>query len=281
VRIEETRETLRRYGVRPKRELGQSFLIDEMVASRITDAAGLSESETVVEIGAGLGILTELLARRAERVIAVEVDARLFKALRVRLQQLENLTLLNQDILRLDFGELLRQEKIGTIKVVGNLPYQITSQILNCIIENRALIKLAVLTLQDEVARRVVSAPGKREYGLLSILVQYYTRPELLFSIKPSCFYPSPRVLSTVVRLNSRASPPISVNEELFLRLVKASFSRRRKMLKNALRASFSEDILKRLSVCSEIDLRRRAETLSILEFGELTDGLSRAMRSP
>jgi len=272
---------LRRYGVRPKRELGQSFLIDEMVASRITDAAGLSESETVVEIGAGLGILTELLARRAERVIAVEVDARLFEALRVRLQQLENLTLLNQDILRLDFGELLRQEKIGTIKVVGNLPYQITSQILNCIIENRALIKLAVLTLQDEVARRVVSAPGKREYGLLSILVQYYTRPELLFSIKPSCFYPSPRVLSTVVRLNSRASPPISVNEELFLRLVKASFSRRRKMLKNALRASFSEDILKRLSVCSEIDLRRRAETLSILEFGELTDGLSRAMRSP
>lgn len=277
--VGEIREILRSHGVRPRKELGQSFLLHEEIACKIADRAELGKRETVLEIGAGLGILTEPLLRRAGRVIAVEVNAGLCEALKTRLRDFKNLTVLNEDILRLDLKKLLRGERPGTLKIVANLPYQISSPILNYILTNRSLIELAVLTLQDEVARRVVAQPGKRDYGLLSVLIQYRALSETLFSIEPSAFYPTPRVLSTVVRLKLRSSPAISVDERLFLKLLKASFSQRRKMLKNALGASFSPELVNKISSYSGIDLRRRAETLSLSEFGRLTDALSRAIQ--
>ncbi len=279
MKAHEMREVLRSYRLRPRKELGQSFLLDEGIAGKIVDLAELTRQDMVLEIGAGLGILTELLLARAGKVVAVEVDTKLCDALRARLHRFSNLTLLNGDILKLGLKELLKGDTTGRSKVVSNLPYQITSRVLNYVLANGALIELAVLTLQDEVARRVVAQPGTKDYGLLSVLIQYHSLPEVVFSIEPSSFYPSPRVLSTVIRLRLRADPAISVDERLFFRLLQASFSQRRKMLKNALRTSFSAEVVDGLSSHSRVDLRRRAETLSLSEFGELTEALSKAVK--
>lgn len=280
MRAYEIRETLRALGVRPRRERGQSFLLDEAIAQRIADQAELSKEDVVLEIGPGLGILTEPLLRRAGQVVAVEVDARLCEAVKSRLSSFGNLTLINSDILKLDLSKLPGGERSGRLRVVSNLPYHITSPVLDYIIRNRALIELAVLTLQDEVAKRTVCGPGSKEYGILSVVVQNHTRPEALFSIEPPSFYPSPRVRSTVVRLRMRAFPAISINEGLLSRLLKAAFSQRRKMLKNALRRSFPSEMVEHLSFRCKIDLRRRAETLSLSEFGQLAKALSRLMNA-
>ena len=271
----EIRKILRRYGVRPRKELGQSFLLDEHIAESIVDEAQLTEEDTVLEIGPGLGVLTEPLLRRAGRVFAVEVERGLCEALRVRLPNWENLTLLNENILEIELTRIA-EEGTGKLKIVSNLPYQVTSPILNYILENRTLIQLAVLTVQNEVARRITAQPGGKAYGLLSILVQYRASPEMLFSIQPSSFYPSPRVVSTVVRLELRTTPVLSVDEPMFLRLLKACFSQRRKMLKNTLRTSFplTPELFGNISHQTGIDLRRRAETLSLFEFGELAKAL-------
>ncbi len=280
MRVDEIRQTLRALGVKPRRERGQSFLLDEAIAQRIADQAELSKEDVVLEIGPGLGILTEPLLRRAGQVVGVEVDARLCEAVKRRLWSFGNLTLINSDILKVDLSRLPAGEGSGRLSVVSNLPYHVTSPVLDYILRNRALIELAVLTLQDEVARRTVCGPGSKEYGILSVVIQNYTRPEALFSIEPPSFYPSPRVRSTVVRLRMRTSPAIATNERLLSRVLKAAFSQRRKMLKNALRTSFPSEMVDNLSSECRIDLRRRAETLSLPEFGQLTEALGRLMNA-
>ncbi len=271
----EIKEILRRYGVRPRKGLGQSFLLDEHIAESIADQAQLTEEDAVLEIGPGLGILTEPLLRKAGRVFAVEVERGLCEALRVRLPNRENLTLLNENVLEIDLSRMAEKGS-RKLKIVSNLPYRLTSPILNYVLENADLIQLAILTVQNEVARRITAQPGGKEYGLLSVLVQHRASPEILFSIQPSSFYPSPRVVSTVVRLEVRTTPVISVDEPVFLKLLKACFSQRRKMLKNTLKTSFplTAELLGNISHQTGIDLRRRAETLSLSELGELAKAL-------
>lgn len=255
----------------PKKSLGQNFLVDGHVAQRIIEEAGITRDDTVVEIGPGHGVLTRGLAERAGRVVAVELDERLIEGLRAEHAELSNLEILHADALKFDFGGLG-----GPLTVVANLPYYISTPILTRLVSFRTKIRLMVLMLQKEVAVRIAAPPGGREYGYLSVMVQLYTEPELLFTVKPGSFKPAPKVDSAVVRLTVLNKPAAPCRDYARLeQLVSAAFSQRRKTLKNALRSSglFSDEAIEAMG-STGIDPSRRAETLTVAEFAALSDFL-------
>jgi 16S rRNA (adenine1518-N6/adenine1519-N6)-dimethyltransferase len=272
---------LLRLGLRPKKALGQHFLLHPHQARRIVAALDLAGEETVVEIGAGLGALTGLLAPAARRVIALERDPELARFLAEELLvETPGVEVICQDVLEFDFPGVAR-EAGRPLALVGNLPYQITSPLLFTLIRDAAAIAQAVLMMQLEVGERLLASPGTKDYGILSVLVQYHFRVTRLFSLSPGNFYPPPQVDSVVLRLVPETSAPVALDAALLQQLVKTAFGHRRKTLNNTLvsgAAAFglSPEAMRALLAELNIDLRRRGETLSVAEFVATSNQVAR-----
>jgi 16S rRNA (adenine1518-N6/adenine1519-N6)-dimethyltransferase len=282
VSFESPKTLLHRLGLRPKKALGQHFLLHPHQARRIVAALSLTGVETVVEIGSGLGALTGFLALAARRVIALERDPELARFLREELLvETPGGEVICQDVLEFDFPGAAR-EAGRPLTVVGNLPYQITSPLLFTLIRDIAAIAQAVLMMQQEVGARLAAGPGTKDYGILSVLVQYHFRITRLFSLSPGNFYPPPQVDSMVLQLVPATSAPAAQDEALLHRLVKIAFGHRRKTLSNTL-VSGAESLGLRPEAMRAmveelgIDLKRRGETLSVAEFVEISNRVALA----
>ena len=265
--------------------LGQNFLINRSIPERIAESAGLDESRGVLEIGPGIGTLTQELSKRAGKVIAVELDKRLIPVLGNTLSGFKNAEIISGDILKTDI-RLLVADKLSGFKpcVCANLPYNITSPVIIALIESGCFDTITIM-IQREVAARLCAQPGTPEYGALTVFVNYYTEPEILFDVSPDCFMPQPKVTSSVIRLKRRSGSTYSPeDEDLFFKTVKAVFSVRRKTLINALSPAFKtclskEDISEIICSCG-FDCSVRGETFGIVEFVSLSDAISRAINT-
>ncbi|WP_018086064.1 16S rRNA (adenine(1518)-N(6)/adenine(1519)-N(6))-dimethyltransferase RsmA [Desulfurispora thermophila] len=263
---------MQKYGLKARKSLGQNFLVDQNIVQKIVDAAGLTPSDTVVEIGPGLGVLTARLAQKAGRVIAVEIDQHLIPVLQENLAAAGNVQLVHGDALHTDFAALTGGVPFT---VVANLPYYITTPLLFHLLESGYPIRRLVLMVQDEVADRLAAPPGNKQYGALSVMVQYYTRVEYMFKVPRTVFIPRPGVDSAVVRLEKRETPAVPVPDEaLFQRLVRGAFAQRRKTLANALAAALPflsreqwQQELRALGLPDNV----RGEMLSMEQFAALT----------
>lgn len=267
--------------IRPKKSLSQNFLVNLGAAKRIVDSLNLSPEDSVLEIGAGKGVLTQFLIEKAKKVYAVELDKNLAEFLKQKFLHQKNLEIINQDILKVDLRKLVSPKQ--RIKIIGNLPYQITSPILDWLIEYKNLISQAVLMVQKEVAIRMSASPRSRDFSTLSIFVQVYTKPHILFSLKPGSFHPPPKIESTVIVLDFLTlSKVIPEEEKLFFQIVKASFSTRRKTILNSLNVNLRlpknliEKILKEVGISPQT----RAESLEIKQFVSLTRQIKKINRT-
>lgn len=266
-----TNHILHRFKLRADKKLGQNFLIDEDIVRRIVEAAELTPEDKVLEVGPGIGTLTQGLAESGADVVAVELDKRLLPVLDVTLEGYDNVRIVNDDILKVDIMQEIGAENF---KVCANLPYYITTPIIFALLEKRLPMERLVAMVQKEVAERMAAQPGGREYGALSVAIQYFTEPEIAFIVPPASFIPAPAVDSAVIVCKRRKQPPVQVcDEALFFRVVKAAFSMRRKMLNNALKnmGISSEQCAKWLELAG-IDGKRRGETLTLEDFAALTN---------
>ena len=273
-----TQHILNRFKLRADKKLGQNFLIDENVVHQIVAAAELSEADTVLEVGPGIGTLTQGLAESKARVVAVELDTRLLPVLATTLNGYDNVRVVHGDILKVNI-----MEEVGapSFKVCANLPYYITTPIIFALLEKRLPMERLVAMVRKEVAERMAAQPGGKEYGALSVAIQYYTEPKIAFVVPPTSFIPAPAVDSAVIVCKRRSKPPVEVcDEALFFRVVKAAFSLRRKMLSNSLKnmGIKSEQVAKWLELAG-VDGKRRAETLSLEDFAKLTNSFNEAVK--
>ena len=273
-----TQHILNRFKLRADKKLGQNFLIDENVVRQIVEAAELSEADTVLEVGPGIGTLTQGLAESKAQVVAVELDTRLLPVLATTLEGYDNVRVVHGDILKVNI-----MEEVGApeFKVCANLPYYIKTPIIFALLEKRLPMERLVAMVQKEVAERMAAQPGGKEYGALSVAIQYYTEPEIAFIVPPTSFIPAPAVDSAVIVCKRRAKPPVEVcDEALFFRVVKAAFSLRRKMLSNSLKnmGIKGEQVAKWLELAG-VDGKRRAETLSLEDFAKLTNSFNEAVK--
>lgn len=279
-----TKEIIQRHGFSFKKSLGQNFLIDRNILGKIVAAAGLDAAKGALEIGPGIGALTEKLAQEAGKVAAVEIDQRLLPILREVLEPYPHVHVIHGDVLKLDLPELFAAEFSGVsgVSVVANLPYYVTTPILMKLLEEKLPLEHIVVMIQKEVAERMAASPGGKDYGSLSIAVQYYSVPELICTVPHSVFIPQPNVESAVIRLSVRKTPPVSVADEaFFFEVVGASFAQRRKTIANNLKSRFfageGRERLEQLLGEAGILPSRRAETLSLEEFAKLSDTLLEA----
>jgi len=272
------RKELAEYGLIPRKKWGQHFLADKNILKKVIKTAEIEKEDVVLEVGPGLGGMTQALAHEAKKVIAVEIDARLAEILRNKLADTPNVEIIRSDILKFDVRKHLGSGK-RPVKVVANLPYQISTPLLFHFIESRDLFSALILMLQKEVAERMVAPPGGKTYGPLSVLVQSVADVSICFTIKPSAFFPPPEVESAVIRLSWKERPMIAPEQEGWFRLVvKGCLGYRRKTLANALKHSdlpLPENLKERLEEVG-IDPRRRPETLSVQEFVGLASVLRR-----
>ena len=273
-----TQHILNRFKLRADKKLGQNFLIDENVVHQIVEAAELSEADTVLEVGTGIGTLTQGLAESKAKVVAVELDTRLLPVLATTLDGYDNVRVVHGDILKVNI-----MDEVGApeFKVCANLPYYITTPIIFALLEKRLPMERLVAMVQKEVAERMAAQPGGKEYGALSVAIQYYTEPEIAFIVPPTSFIPAPAVDSAVIVCKRREKPPVEVcDEALFFRVVKAAFSLRRKMLSNSLKnmGIKGEQVAKWLELAG-VDGKRRAETLSLEDFAKLTNSFNEAVK--
>jgi 16S rRNA (adenine1518-N6/adenine1519-N6)-dimethyltransferase len=274
-----TLNLLKNHHIRPLKKYGQSFLTDDQIFRKIVDAGHLHPEDTVVEIGAGLGVMTGLLAERAAKVIAVEVDPHLIDIIRENLRKRGNVEIEHGDILSFDFSTVATSLPERKIKVMGNIPYNITSEILFHLLKYKKHIHSAVLLMQKEVAERLTAEPGTKAYGIPSVILSMYADLEMLFHVSNQCFYPAPAVQSSLLRLVFREEPRYPLrDEESFRLLVRASFAQRRKTLLNNLKSfrnieKTPEEITAILFGLA-IDGTRRAETLTLSEFADLSNAL-------
>ncbi|MCD6153665.1 MAG: ribosomal RNA small subunit methyltransferase A [Syntrophobacterales bacterium] len=273
------RDILKKYGIRPYKGLGQSFLLDNNITGKIVNVMDIKDDDTVVEIGAGLGVMTAMIAKQARKVIALEIDQGLLNVLHEELKGVSNVEILKQDILKYDFPIPLEDAASQKLKVIGNIPYNISSQILFRLIEFRDHISSMVLMFQKEVAERIMASPGTKEYGLLSVITSMYTIPSKVVVAPAGCFYPKPKVDSTVLKMVVRENPRFEVkNADFFFKLVKTALSKRRKTLLNNLRSSnllrSSKTDIDKILTMLEIDGQRRGETLTVEEFGKLSKAI-------
>jgi len=276
---------LKKHHLRLRKSLGQHILVDDNIAAKITEALDLDGSEGVIEIGPGLGALTHRLAERAKRVVAIEIDRRFASTLKAEMDGFDgarNVEIVEENILKADFAAIARERRdVETWKIVGNLPYYITSAILMMLIEARENFKSAVVTVQDEFARRLVAAPGSKDYSSLSIYVQYRLKPEILFTIKPTSFFPRPDVRSAVVRLEVLGRSSLRIEDEgLFFQTIRAAFGQRRKTLRRSLRTipGLTPDIIGELDRTSGVGLDKRPEDISIEDFANLSNAIKEAV---
>ena len=274
-----TIEIIKKYNFAFQKRFGQNFLIDGHVIEKIIKAADITKDDVVLEIGPGIGTMTQYLAEAAGKVYAVEIDKNLLPILADTLSEYDNVTVINEDILKLDIEELIKDEK-GTLKVVANLPYYITTPIIMGLLENHIPAKSITVMVQKEVASRMQAGPGGKDYGALSLAVQYYADPYIAANVPPNCFMPRPNVGSAVIRLTNWEKPPVEVNDEkLMFKLIRASFNQRRKTLQNGINNSpelnFTKeqvvDALKELGISENI----RGEALTLEQFANLSNILS------
>lgn len=283
------KELTKRHNIRLTKSLGQNFLIDNNIIKKIVDSANVNRDDLVIEVGAGVGNMTSEIASRAGQVIAIEIDRHLMGALSENLRPYDNVRIINNDILKLDIEkDILSAKDIipegfnpHSIKVVANLPYYITTPIIMKFLEESTSVDMLVLMVQKEVAERIAALPGGKDYGTLSVAVQYYSNPEKVFEVPPQCFMPPPEVSSAVIRLKVNRKPPVLVDDkEMFFRTIKAAFGQRRKTLVNALSNSGYLNLDKEnvKSILSSIGIteKQRGETLSIAQFAQLSNILSK-----
>jgi 16S rRNA (adenine1518-N6/adenine1519-N6)-dimethyltransferase len=274
-----TKEIVQKHKFRFSKSLGQNFLIDDTIIDRIIDGANIGENDYVMEVGPGIGTLTREMAKRSKKLVAIEIDKSLIPILKDTLADLDNTEVVNSDILRVDIKELI-DEKLngGPIKLVANLPYYITTPIIMKFLEENIPVTNIVVMVQKEVADRMKADPNTKDYGALSVAVQYYCDVDIVAKVPRHLFMPQPNVDSTVIALNVRQNPAYKVdNEEIFFKVVKASFGQRRKTLLNSLSTLgfLTKDEIKEVLQNSNIDEKRRGETLSIEEFSNLSNTIN------
>lgn len=277
-----TKGILEKYGFSFKKSLGQNFLIDTNILKRIVDFAEMGEETCAIEIGPGIGALTEQLARNSNKVVAFEIDQRLLPILAETLSPYPNVKVIHQDVLKADVKKVIDEEFAdgSDIMVVANLPYYVTTPIIMKLLEEKLSIRGIVVMLQKEVADRISAKPGTKDYGSLSIAIQYYTHAETVMIVPKTVFVPQPNVDSAVIRLTLRERPAVDVKDERFFFMVtKASFAQRRKTLLNNLTSQLPNGKEKKEAIidalnASAIDPTRRGETLSLEEFAQLSDAL-------
>ena len=273
-----TIEVLQKYRFNFQKKFGQNFLIDPNVLERIMDAAEITGEDCVLEIGPGIGTMTQYLCERARHVISVEIDKNLIPILEDTLAAYDNKTIINEDILKVDMNRLAEEYNGGKpMKVVANLPYYITTPIIMGLFENKVPLKSITIMVQKEVADRMQEEPGTKDYGALSLAVQYYARPEIVANVPPNCFIPRPNVGSAVIRLTRYEVPPVTVKDEKkMFELIRASFNQRRKTLVNGLgnarNLNLSKDRITKALEEMGLSPMVRGETLSLEQFARLSD---------
>ena len=278
---QKTIEIIKKYEFAFQKKFGQNFLIDSHVLDKIIAAAGITKEDCVVEIGPGIGTLTQYLAEAAREVVAVEIDRMLIPILKDTLADYPNVTVINQDILKVDLEALVREHNGGRpVKVVANLPYYITTPIIMGLFERHVPVSSITVMVQKEVAERMKAAPGTKDYGALSLAVQYFATPYIAANVPPNCFMPRPKVGSAVIRLTRHEAPPVQVEqEEMMFKIIRASFNQRRKTLVNGLKNSpeipySREEVLEALQKMG-LPESIRGEALTLQEFAQLTNRLS------
>ena len=275
-----TIEILQKYNFTFQKKFGQNFLIDTHVLDKIIRAAEITKEDMVLEIGPGIGTMTQYLAEAAGKVVAVEIDKNLIPILSDTLSAYENVTIINEDVLKLDIQKLANEENQGRpIKVVANLPYYITTPIIMGLFENHVPVESITVMVQKEVADRMQTGPGKKDYGALSLAVQYYAEPYIVANVPPNCFMPRPKVGSAVIRLTCHEQPPVEVKDErLMFDIIRASFNQRRKTLANGLnnsdKLSFSKEEITEAIESLGKGSSVRGEALTLEEFAELSNYL-------
>ena len=280
-----TIEILQKYQFTFQKKFGQNFLIDTHVLDKIIRAADIGKEDMVLEIGPGIGTMTQYLAEAAAKVIAVEIDKNLIPILSDTLSGYENVQIINEDVLKLDIQRLVEEENAGRpIKVVANLPYYITTPIIMGLFESHVPLHSVTVMVQKEVADRMQTGPGNKDYGALSLAVQYYAEPYIVANVPPNCFMPRPKVGSAVIRLTRHEKPPVEVEDErLLFDIIRASFNQRRKTLANGLNNSDRLDIPKEAITEAIQQLGKgpsvRGETLTLEEFAKLSNSLWQYMQ--
>ena len=275
-----TIEILQKYNFTFQKKFGQNFLIDTHVLDKIIRAAEITKEDMVLEIGPGIGTMTQYLAEAAGKVVAVEIDKNLIPILSDTLSAYENVTIINEDVLKLDIQKLANEENQGRpIKVVANLPYYITTPIIMGLFENHVPVESITVMVQKEVADRMQTGPGNKDYGALSLAVQYYAEPYIVANVPPNCFMPRPKVGSAVIRLTCHEQPPVEVKDErLMFDIIRASFNQRRKTLANGLnnsdKLSFSKEEITEAIESLGKGSSVRGEALTLEEFAELSNYL-------
>ena len=273
-----TKEIISKYNFNFRKDYGQNFLIDSNILEKIVDSAEITKEDMCIEIGPGIGTMTQYLCERAKKVIAVEIDKELIPILNETLSAYDNVRIINQDISKLDLEKLVNEENDGKpVKVVANLPYYITTPIIMGLFEKKVPVFSITVMVQKEVADRMQVGPGTKDYGALSLAVQYYSKPEIVATVSPSCFIPQPKVGSAVIKLSKYDKPPIEVcDDKLLFKVIKAAFNQRRKTLVNALKNSgeinVNREQIEEILNDMNLSLTVRGETLTLDEFAILTN---------
>ena len=280
-----TIEILKKYNFNFQKRFGQNFLIDSNILAKIVESAGVTKEDFVLEIGPGIGTMTQYLAESAREVVAVEIDKSLIPILGDTLSSYDNVTVINEDILKVDIERLKKKKNQGKpIKVVANLPYYITTPIIMGLFESHVPLKSITIMVQKEVADRMQVGPGTKDYGALSLAVQYYARPEVIAYVSPACFIPKPNVGSAVIRLDRYEKPPVETEDEAFLfAVIKAAFNQRRKTLANGLANARELGITRQQAeealLQMELSPSIRGEALTLREFADLSNILYRKIK--
>ena len=261
----------KRFDIKMSKKLGQNFLIKRGIVDEIVHAAEITVGEPVLEVGPGIGTLTQGLAQSGADVTAIELDRRLLEVLDTTLASYDNVRIIHGDVLKLDVPTIMNHKPF---KVVANLPYYITTPIIMSLLESKLPIERLVVMVQKEVALRMVAKPGTKDYGALSVAVQYYTEPDIVLDVPPKSFLPAPAVTSSVIRCVLRDKPPVDViDEKLFFRVVKAGFAQRRKTFANTMKTTgLSKDRIEELLAKANIDGQRRGETFTLQEFADVAN---------
>ncbi len=272
-----TMSIVRKHDIKAQKKYGQNFLTDDGVLDEIVEAAGVCDKDHIVEIGPGLGALTKRLAEKASHVTAIEIDTQMIPVLDEVLEGFDNTRVICADVLKTDMKEIADTYPGEDVKVVANLPYYITTPIVTSLLESGINYKSITVMVQTEVAERMQTGPGSKDYGALSLAVQYYSKPEIMIDVPPECFYPMPGVGSSVIRLELYEEPPVKVSDpEFMFRIIKASFMQRRKTLQNALQnnpeTKISRDRTAEALEKLGVDPMIRGEALSLEQFAQLSD---------
>lgn len=276
-----TAEILKKYNFSFQKKFGQNFLIDANVLERIVQGAGVTKEDVVLEIGPGIGTMTQYLAEAAGKVLAVEIDDKLIPILEETLSPYDNVRIIHQDVLKVDLKALAEEENAKKgFKVVANLPYYITTPIIMGLFEKKVPVESITVMVQKEVAQRMQVGPGSKDYGALSLAVQYYAEPEIVLEVSPNCFMPRPNVGSAVINLKRRKSPAVQAEEGRMFEIIRAAFNQRRKTLANSLKnaagLSYSREAVEEALLQMGLPVAVRGEALTLEQFAELSNLLEK-----